>query len=97
MHQSGFSGGAVRWRQEREPLLEALNADGSFLDVGCASGYLLECLTTWAQEPGFWLEPYGLNLGAGLIELARTRQARLANHFFEGSAWDWEPLSAPVS
>ncbi len=37
------------------------------------------------------LEPYGLDQGRRLIELARRRYPQLADHFFIGNAWDWEP------
>src|ERR671937_40228 len=44
IRQSGFSGGAERWRAERSPILLAIPESGTVLDVGCANGYLLECL-----------------------------------------------------
>ncbi len=91
IEQSGFYGGPERWRAEREPILEAVTADGAFLDAGCANGYLLECLVRWGRERGVALTPYGLDQGAGLIELARRRQPHLAAHFFVGNAWDWTP------
>ena len=89
--QEGFYGGPERWRAEREPILEAISADGELLDTGCANGYLLECLVAWGRERGVSLLPYGLDQGARLIELARRRQPHLADHFFIGNAWDWEP------
>jgi len=89
--QSGFYGGSERWRTEREPILEAISADGELLDTGCANGYLLECLVAWGRERGVSLIPYGLDQGARLIELARRHQPHLADHFFTGNAWDWEP------
>lgn len=39
IRQSGFSGGAERWRAERGPILDAIDTDGDLLDVGCANGY----------------------------------------------------------
>ena len=33
-----------RWEGARRLLLDAVTADGSFLDVGCANGHLLECV-----------------------------------------------------
>ncbi len=47
IRQSGFGGGAERWRAERGPILEAVEGDGDLLDIGCANGYLLECLVAW--------------------------------------------------
>jgi hypothetical protein len=44
VRQSGFGGGHERWHMERTLVLDAVPDDGDFLDVGCANGYLLECL-----------------------------------------------------
>jgi hypothetical protein len=59
IRQSGFAGGADRWRSEREPILCAVEGDGDLLDLGCANGFLSECLATWAGERGL-LEGSGL-------------------------------------
>ncbi len=91
IEQSGFSGGPERWRREREPILDAVDGDGDFLDVGCANGYLLECLVRWAQERGHSITPYGVDIGARLVELARQRMPRFASHFFVANVWEWEP------
>jgi SAM-dependent methyltransferase len=87
--QSGFHGGALRWRQERGPILDAIDGDGDILDVGCANGYLLECLITWAKEKGLTLTPFGLDIGPQLIDLAKRRMPHFADHFWVGNAWDW--------
>jgi len=91
IRQSGFAGGAERWRAEREPILDAVESDGDFLDVGCANGHLLECLVGWGRKRGLNLVPYGLDQGARLIELARRRLLQYASHFFVANAWDWAP------
>jgi SAM-dependent methyltransferase len=91
IEQSGFGGGSERWRAERELIFDAVTVDGDLLDIGCANGYLLECLIAWGQERGISIIPYGLDLGARLIALARQRHPRFAEHFFVGNAWDWEP------
>ena len=36
----------------RRLLLDAVDADGTFLDVGCANGHLMECVQRWAGEEG---------------------------------------------
>jgi SAM-dependent methyltransferase len=89
--QSGFLAGPDRWCRERRIILEAVAGDGDFLDVGCANGYLLECLLEWAKERGIALTPFGVDQGAGLIELARQRLPDYADHFWVANAWDWRP------
>ena len=91
IRQSGFGGGATRWRKERELILDAVDGDGDFLDIGCANGYLLECLIRWAKERGRSLVPYGVDYSARLIELAKRRLPQYASHFYSANAWDWIP------
>jgi len=91
IRQSGFGGGAERWRKERGVILEAIKESGSLLDVCCANGYLVECLGDWAAERGVALNPFGLDQGARLIELARRRMPQHEGHFWSGNAWDWVP------
>jgi hypothetical protein len=59
--------------------------------VGCANGYLLECLVEWAAERGRSILPFGLDHGSRLIELARARFPGHASHFFVANAWNWQP------
>ncbi len=91
IRQSGFSGGAERWRAEREPILDPIRESGELLDIGCANGYLLESLIAWAQERGIRLIPYGIDQSAALVELARRRLPQFASHFYVANAWEWEP------
>ena len=91
IRQSGFSGGAERWRAERGPILDAIESDGDLLDVGCANGYLLKCLLEWGIERGLRLVPHGLDLGSRLTELAKRRLPEYADNFHVGNAWDWKP------
>jgi SAM-dependent methyltransferase len=89
--QSGFGGGAERWRAEREPILEAIDRDGALLDVGCANGFLLESLCAWSAERGRRLLPFGVDRSAALVELARARLPAFRSNFWVGNAWDWAP------
>jgi SAM-dependent methyltransferase len=91
IRQSGFGGGAARWRAEREPILDAVNAGGTFVDLGCANGYLLECLVAWSNVRGLSLIPYGVDHSAGLIELARQRFPGFESHFVAANSWSWQP------
>jgi len=91
IRQSGFSGGPDRWRNEREPILAAVEENGDFLDLGCANGFLLECLVAWAGERGISLIPHGLDIGASLIALAKVRLAPFADNFHVANAFVWNP------
>ena len=91
IRQSGFAGGAVRWRGEREPILDAIPAGGRLLDTCCANGYLLESLVTWGCGRGLRIIPFGIDQGYKLIELARKRLPRFADHFAVANAWNWIP------
>ena len=86
--QSGKSGTAEDWEWSRSHVADAIDRDGSFLDVGCANGYLMECLPRWTA---FAVEPYGLEISPELAALARTRLPQWAERIFVGNALDWEP------
>jgi SAM-dependent methyltransferase len=91
IRQSGFGGGPERWRAERKPILDAIESGGDLMDMGCANGYLLECLMDWGVERGLELVPHGLDIGPRLIDLARSRFPEFAANFHVGNAWDWKP------
>ncbi|HVD12545.1 MAG TPA: class I SAM-dependent methyltransferase [Gaiellaceae bacterium] len=86
--QSGFSGDEVRWEAARRPIAEAIDREGTFLDIGCASGYLLESIVRWAPHR---VEPFGLELTPALAELARRRLPQWADRIFVGNALTWRP------
>jgi hypothetical protein len=89
--QSGFDGDPELWRDARAFILDAVPSGGSFLDVGCANGYLLECIATWAAERGLELLLHGLELSPDLAEAARRRLPALADRIYSGNASDWMP------
>jgi hypothetical protein len=89
--QSGHSGDEPRWEAARRPVLAAVDADGDFLDVGCANGYLMESVHRWAAEDGWSIEPYGLDISTGLAELARRRLPHWADRIWVGNALHWRP------
>jgi SAM-dependent methyltransferase len=91
IRQSGFGGGAERWRAERSPILQAVTGDGDLLDIGCANGYLAECLVGWGAERGDRLTPHGIDLGERLIAEARRRLPQYADNFVIANGWDWRP------
>lgn len=90
--QSGHSGDRTRWRQARGLLVQALPpSGGTFLDVGCANGYLIECLTNWAAEVGISIDPYGVEISAALANLARSRYPQWADRIWTANALGWKP------
>ncbi|HEX5061664.1 MAG TPA: class I SAM-dependent methyltransferase [Kofleriaceae bacterium] len=88
--QSGKSGDAASFERARRLLVDAMRP-GCFLDVGCASGYLMECMQTWCAEAGIACEPYGLDIEPALAELARSRLPHWRDRIFTGNAIDWQP------
>ena len=91
IRQSGFGGGSDRWRAERGPILEAVTSDGDLLDIGCAVGYLAECLVEWGAERGVRLTPHGIDVGERLIAEAKRRLPWYADNFHVANGWDWRP------
>ena len=89
--QSGHSGDEAVYRFTRGMLLEAIDRDGTFLDVGCANGYLIEKLSQWLQGTGTEVDVFGLDISEGLLELAKRRNPVWADRFFHGNALHWTP------
>ena len=90
--QSGFDGGVARWKEERGPIIDAIDRDGTFMDVGCANGFLLESLAAWVTLGKRWhIIPYGVDMNAGLIVEAMSRWSGIADHFWVANAWEFSP------
>ena len=85
---SGKHGSSEDWEYARSHIVDAIDRDGSFLDVGCANGYLLECLPRWTS---FRVDRYGVEIAPELIELARRRVPEISDQLFAGNALHWEP------
>ncbi|MGI5249726.1 class I SAM-dependent methyltransferase [Actinacidiphila glaucinigra] len=88
---SGFGREPEQWRARRSMVVEALHKDGTFLDVGCANGLLMDSVRGWAAERGRVIEPYGVDFAPRLVELARRRLPRWAGRIAVGNALDWRP------
>ena len=89
--QSGKSGDLAGWERGRRPIMAAVERDGTFLDVGCANGFLMESVRAWGAEGGLQIEPYGLDISAELAGIARRRLPRWADRIFVGNAREWTP------
>lgn len=85
---SGKTGTKADWEYSRSHIAHAIDRDGSFLDVGCANGYLLECLAGWTP---YNLTVYGLDIASKLVELAARRLPDWRDRFFVGNALTWQP------
>ena len=85
-----MSGPADRWRNLRKPVADCVERSGSFLDIGCANGYLLECCVQWTAERGIALDPYGVDISARVVALCR-RLPRWADRFSVANAYEWRP------
>ena len=64
--QSGYSGTESDWRQARDIVAEAITRSGTFLDIGCANGLLMESVHAWCRERGLAIEPYGIDIAPEL-------------------------------
>jgi catechol 2,3-dioxygenase-like lactoylglutathione lyase family enzyme len=85
---SGKSGTAEDWEYARSHIAHAIDRPGSFLDVGCANGYLLECVPRWTPHP---LERYGIDISPELVAVARGRLPDLTSQLFVGNVLHWTP------
>jgi SAM-dependent methyltransferase len=91
--QSGKSGTFEDWTRLRIANIAPVERSGTYLDIGCANGYLLECLVAWAKLKGLKITPHGLDYSAKLVDLARQRLQSSGNIYW-GNAWDWTPLQS---
>jgi hypothetical protein len=89
--QSGHGGDDARYRYTQGMLLDAIDRDGAFIDIGCANGYLMEMLTAWLAEKGRKIEAYGLDISPELVGLAKERLPLWKGRFFIGNALYWIP------
>lgn len=89
--QSGHSGDEARWKRARGLIVDAFNKEGTFLDVGCANGYLMKSIQRWSQEKNYNIEPYGVDISPELAALARERLPHWAERFHTGNALYWKP------
>lgn len=88
---SGFGGDATAWRQRRELIVDGIDRDGTFLDLGCANGLLMESVTDWAAERGYLIEAYGVDIAPRLVDLARERYPLWVGRIELGNAIDYRP------
>lgn len=89
--QAGHSGDAETWEATRGFIAEALHRDGAFLDVGCASGILMESVHRWSANQHLRIEPHGLDIIPELVQLAQQRLPHWADRLHVGNIRTWRP------
>ncbi|MCL2772003.1 MAG: class I SAM-dependent methyltransferase [Oscillospiraceae bacterium] len=89
--QSGHGGDEYHYIFAHLPIIEAVYKNGTFCDVGCANGHLMEMLYKWGAAVGFDLQMYGVDISEGLLELAKKRLPQWHDRFFLGNAFYWKP------
>lgn len=90
--QCGHSGTKETWMESRiMPLLETLYKSGTFIDIGCSIGYILECLHEWTQDSPIQVEYFGVDICDDLIHIARKRMPEFKNNLFVGNVDTWIP------
>jgi SAM-dependent methyltransferase len=89
--QSGKTGDPALWELSRRLVVRPAHHDGTFLDLGCANGLLMESVHRWAAEDGRRLDPYGLDASERLVAFARRRLPHWHDRFFVGDALTWAP------
>ncbi|MGN6574573.1 MAG: class I SAM-dependent methyltransferase [Nocardioides sp.] len=89
--ESGHSGTAAEWEASRGLVMTAIDGPGSFLDVGCANGLLMESVERWSADRGLAVEPYGVDISPRLAELARRRYPTWRDRIWAANADGWHP------
>jgi 2-polyprenyl-3-methyl-5-hydroxy-6-metoxy-1,4-benzoquinol methylase len=81
--QAGHGGDAATWEASRGFIAEALHRSGTFLDVGCASGILMESVHRWGAARNLVIEPYDLDIVPEFVGAKRN-----------GECYSWRPVQA---
>jgi ubiquinone/menaquinone biosynthesis C-methylase UbiE len=87
--QAGFLLDEQAWKECRKPIADCVEKSGTFLDIDCTNGYLLESIVEWTGDRGLTVTPYGLDISEKLLVLAKERLAKYSKNLFVGSAPYW--------
>jgi ubiquinone/menaquinone biosynthesis C-methylase UbiE len=89
--QSGSANSPEQWERARRFIFAAITRPGTFLDVGAASGHLMQCAVEWLARDGLHIEPYGVEIVPELADLARQRLPHWADRIVTANAATWLP------
>jgi len=87
--QSGFMMSEEDWVKCRKPVADCMDKSGTFLDISCSIGYLLESVLSWTKERGLSITPYGIDASEKLIKVAKTRLTAFENNLVVANAMSW--------
>jgi SAM-dependent methyltransferase len=89
--QSGHGSDVTSWRHVRSMILEPITSGGTFIDIGCANGHLIESLDCWMRNTDVRVQFYGLEISKKLYDLAVRRLPEFSSRLFHGNALYWKP------
>lgn len=78
IRDSNSGGDYVHWKRIRRFITKAIHKDGTFLDIGCANGFLMQCLMHWSE---YSITPYGIDNREEAIESAKKLLPGYSDHF----------------
>jgi hypothetical protein len=68
-----------------------MDRDGTWLDVGCANGFLMATLPAWCAERDVTIDAYGLELLPRVADVGRALHPEMADRIWTGSVMRWSP------
>jgi SAM-dependent methyltransferase len=89
--QSGFGRDEKDWERFRRAVVAPITKDGTFLDIGCANGLLMQSVARWGAEDGHSVDVYGLDISEKLADLARRQLPHWRDRIFVGNGLIWDP------
>lgn len=76
--EANSGGDYDHWKSIRHFITEAIHKNGTFLDVGCANGFLMRCLLDWSEHA---VTPFGIDNRPDAITLAKKLLPDHADNF----------------
>ena len=89
--ETGFDGTPKEWEHARKLIAEAIDHDGTLLDLGCANGKLAQDLQKWAKEKSFTLKVFGVDFSPKLVAKAQERFPQNPENFVVGDVNTYSP------
>ena len=81
--QSGHGGDEYHYLFSHLQIIDAIHKNGTFCDIGCANGHLMEMVYKWAGGIGFDLRMFGIDISERLVEFAQDRLPQWRNNLVD--------------